>query len=154
MDVNDPHRLDLEGGVFGRLRQGRMRMIGPGCCALMNPSIGLNVSPRLPMPVAGNVAFIGQSGSLATAILDWGRKGIVGFSALVSLGALVDVGWGNLIDYFGGDSNTRAILIHMESIVNMRSFLSAAREVARRKPIIVIKAGTREAGDRDRRPEQ
>jgi acetyltransferase len=148
MDLTDQHRSNFERHVCDRLRQGRMRMIGPGCCALMNPSIGLNASPQLPMPVAGSVAFIGQSGSLATAILDWGRRGIVGFSAFVSLGALIDVGWGNLIDYFGSDANTRTILIHMESIVNMRSFLSAAREVALRKPIIVIKAGRTEAAAR------
>ena len=132
---------DLQQHVCQRLRQTRMRVIGPGCCALMNPSIGLNISPNLAMPVPGSVAFIGQSGSLATAVLDWGHRKIVGFSAFVSLGALLDVGWGNLIDYFGSDSNTRTILIHMESIVNMRSFLSAAREVALQKPIIIIKAG-------------
>ena len=93
------------------------------------------------MPVGGNVALITQSGSLATTIIDWSHKGIVGFSAFVSLGDMVDVGWGNLIDYFGDDWKTRAIVIHMESIVNMRSFLSAARAVALQKPIIVTKAG-------------
>ena len=134
-------RIDFERQLRERLRQSRMKLIGPGCCALMNPSLGLNVSPGLPMPVAGNVAFVAQSGSLATAIIDWSHKGIVGFSAFVSLGDLVDVGWGNLIDYFGGDWATRAILIHMESIANMRSFLSAARAVALQKPIIVTKAG-------------
>jgi acetyltransferase len=139
------HRLDFERQVRERLRRSRMKLIGPGCCALMNPSLGLNVSPGLPMPVAGNVAFITQSGSLATTIIDWSHKGIVGFSAFVSLGDMVDVGWGNLIDYFGDEWATRAILIHMESIVNMRSFLSSARAVALRKPIIVMKAGRTEA---------
>ena len=100
------------------------------------------------MPVAGNVALITQSGSLARAIIDWSHKGIVGFSAFVSLGDMVDVGWGNLIDYFGNDGTTRAILIHMESIGNMRSFLSAARAVALQKPIIVTRAGrTRAAAE-------
>jgi len=148
VDTTDQHFSELQRNVCQLLRQSRMRMIGPGCCALMNPSIGLNASPNLPMPVPGSVAFIGQSGSLATAILDWGRRRIVGFSAFVSLGALVDVGWGNLIDYFGSDTKTRTILIHMESIVNMRSFLSAAREVALQKPIIVIKAGRTEEAAR------
>jgi acetyltransferase len=143
-----PERRDIECRVRERLRQGRMKLIGPGCCALMNPSLGLNVSPGLPMPVAGHVAFIAQSGSLATAIIDWSHKGIVGFSAFVSLGDLVDVGWGNLIDYFGGDWGTRAILLHMESIANMRSFLSAARAAALQKPIIVTKAGRTNAAAR------
>ncbi len=147
-DGNAERRLDFECQVRERLRQSRMKLIGPGYCAVMNPPLGLNVSPGLPMPVAGNVAFISQSGSLATTIIDWSHKGIVGFSAFVSLGDMVDVGWGNLIDYFGADSATRAILIHMESIANMRSFLSAARAVALRKPIIVTKAGRTEAAAR------
>jgi acetyltransferase len=138
-------RREFERHVREQLRRSGMKLIGPGCCALMNPSLSLNVSPGLPMPVDGNVAFIAQSGSLATTIIDWSHKGIVGFSAFVSLGEMVDVGWGNLIDYFGAHSATRAILIHMESIVNMRAFLSAARAVALQKPIIVIKAGRTEA---------
>jgi acetyltransferase len=136
---------EFERQIRDRLRRTRMKLIGPGCCAWMNPSLGLNVSPGLPMPVAGNVAFIAQSGSLASTIIDCSHKGIVGFSAFVSLGDMVDVGWGNLIDYFGADWTTRAILVHMESIVNMRAFLSAARAVALKKPIIVIKAGRTEA---------
>ena len=128
----------FERQALDRLRRTRMKLIGPGCGALMNPSLGLNISPGLPMPVAGNVAFIAQSGSLGRSIIDWSHKGIVGFSAFVSLGDMVDVGWGNLIDYFGADWTTRAILVHMESIVNIRAFLSA---VALKKPIIVLKAG-------------
>jgi len=138
-------REEFEHQICDRLRRTRMKLIGPGCCALMNPALGLNVSPGLPMPVAGNVAVIAQSGSLARTIIDWSHKGIVGFSAFVSLGDMVDVGWGNLIDYFGADWTTRAILVHMESIVNMRAFLSAARAVALNKPIIVIKAARTEA---------
>jgi acetyltransferase len=145
LDGTAERRRGFERFVRERLRHSRTKLIGPGCCALMNPSLGLNVSPGLPMPVAGNVAFVAQSGSLATALIAWSHKGIVGFSALVSLGDLVDVGWGNLIDYFGDDWATRAILIHMESIANMRSFLSAARAVALQKPIIVTKAGRTEA---------
>jgi acetyltransferase len=86
-------RREFERHVREQLRRSGMKLIGPGCCALMNPSLGLNVSPGLPMPVAGNVAFIAQSGSLATTIIDWSHKGIVGFSAFVSLGEMVDVGW-------------------------------------------------------------
>src|SRR5262245_13458777 len=90
-------RRELERQIRDRLRRTRMKLIGPGCCALMNPSLGLNVSPGLPMPVAGNVAFIAQSGSLSSTIIDWSHKRIVGFSAFVSVGDMVDVGWGNLI---------------------------------------------------------
>jgi acetyltransferase len=97
----------------------------------------------------GNVAFLSQSGALLTAILDWSLKVQLGFSAFVSLGTMLDVGWGDLIDYFGNDPRTRSIVLYMESIGDdARGFLSAAREVALTKPIIVIKAGRTEAAAR------
>ena len=89
----------------------------------------------------GKVAFLSQSGALLTAILDWSLQEQVGFSAIVSTGSMLDVGWGDLIDFFGDDPATGSILLYMESVGDARSFLSAAREVALRKPIIVIKAG-------------
>ncbi len=89
----------------------------------------------------GSVGFISQSGALCTAVLDWSLKELVGFSAFVSVGSMVDVGWGDLIYYLGNDPKTRSIVIYMETIGNARSFLSAAREVALTKPIIVIKPG-------------
>jgi acyl-CoA synthetase (NDP forming) len=99
----------------------------------------------------GNVAFISQSGALLTAILDWSFKEQVGFSAFVSTGSMLDVGWGDLIDYLGNDPSTRSILVYMESIGDARAFLSAAREVALSKPIIVIKPGRSEQAPRRRR---
>ena len=102
------------------------------------------VSPRhIARP--GSVAFLSQSGALCTAILDWSLRENVGFSAFVSIGSMLDVGWGDLIDYFGDDPHTKSIVCYMESIGDARSFLSAAREVALTKPIIVIKAGRTEA---------
>ena len=93
----------------------------------------------------GTVGFLSQSGALCTAILDWSLRVNVGFSAFVSIGSMLDVGWGDLIDYLGDDPDTKSIVIYMESIGDARSFLSAAREVALTKPIIVIKAGRTEA---------
>ena len=94
----------------------------------------------------GNVAFISQSGALCTAVLDWSIKENVGFSSFVSIGSMLDVNWGDLIDYFGNDPRTQSIVIYMESIGDARAFLSAAREVSLTKPIIVIKAGRTAAG--------
>jgi acetyltransferase len=93
----------------------------------------------------GNVAFISQSGAICTAALDWSFDENVGFSAFISIGSMLDVGWGDLINYLGDDPNTHSIVIYMEAIGDARSFLSAAKEVARTKPIIVIKAGRTEA---------
>ncbi|MFZ0804117.1 MAG: GNAT family N-acetyltransferase [Terriglobales bacterium] len=138
----------LEKKIQEQLRRGSMRLIGPNCMGIMNPTIGLNATFANDPPLAGNVAFLSQSGALLTAILDWSKREQVGFSAIVSTGSMLDVGWGDLIDYFGNDPHTHSILLYMESIGNARSFLSAAREVALSKPVIVIKAGRSEAASR------
>jgi acetyltransferase len=131
-----------------RQRRGEMRIIGPNCLGVMIPSLGLNATFAKKMALTGNVAFISQSGALCTAVLDWSVHHKVGFSAFLSTGSMLDVGWGDLIDYFAQDFHTRSILIYMESVGEARSFLSAAREVALRKPIIVIKTGVSEAAAR------
>ncbi len=131
----------LEREIQGLLRKGDMRVIGPNCLGVMIPHAGLNATFAREMARPGKVAFLSQSGALLTAILDWSFQEQVGFSAIVSTGSMLDVGWGDLIDYFGEDSATESILLYMESVGDARSFLSAAREVSLRKPIIVIKAG-------------
>ena len=107
----------------------------------MNPGYGLNATFAGAMALPGNVGFISQSGALCTAILDWSFQENVGFSAFVSIGSMLDISWGDLIYYLGDDPMTKSIAIYMESIGDARSFLSAAREVALSKPIIVIKGG-------------
>ena len=114
----------------------------------LNPSVGLNATFAKEPPKAGNVAFLSQSGALLTAILDWSYRENVGFSSIVSTGSMLDVGWGDLIYHFGDDPRTKSILIYMESVGDAQSFLSAAREIALSKPIIVIKAGRSEAASR------
>ncbi len=136
---------ELEQQIREQLRRGDTRLIGPNCLGIMNPAIGLNATFAKELPRFGNVAFLSQSGALLTAILDWAQVEQVGFSGIVSTGSMLDVGWGDLIDYFGDDPHTKSILLYMESVGNARSFLSAAREVALRKPVIVIKAGRSEA---------
>ena len=140
--------VELERQIQEQLRRGSMRVVGPNCLGIMNPSVGLNATFAKGAPQAGNVAFLSQSGALLTAILDWGQLEQVGFSAIVSTGSMLDVGWGDLIYHFGDDPNTQSILLYMESVGDARSFLSAAREVALRKPVIVIKAGRSDAAAR------
>ena len=125
-----------------------MRIIGPNCLGVMNPVTGLNATFAGSMARAGSVGFISQSGALCTSVLDWSLREFVGFSAFISVGSMVDVDWGDLIDFLGDDPRTRSIVIYMESIGDARSFLSAAREVALTKPIIVIKPGRTEAAAR------
>ena len=144
--------LLLEEEIQKHLRRasslGGLRLIGPNCMGFMNPTIGLNATFAKSMPQNGNVAFLSQSGALLTAILDWSQQEQVGFSAIVSTGSMLDVGWGDLIYHFGDDPHTKSILLYMESVGDARSFLSAAREIALNKPIIVIKAGRSDAASR------
>jgi acetyltransferase len=137
--------LQLEEEILKNARRGKLRIIGPNCLGVMSPLSGLNATFAGGMARPGNVAFISQSGALCTAVLDWSLQEMVGFSCFISVGSMVDVGWGDLINYLGDDQRTRSIVIYMESIGDARSFLSAAREVALNKPIIVIKAGRTEA---------
>jgi acetyltransferase len=140
----------LEQEVLRQARRGGrpMRIIGPNCLGLMSPHSGLNATFASSMARPGRLGFISQSGALCTAILDWSQREMVGFSAFVSVGSMLDVGWAELIQYLGDDPQTRSIVIYMESVGDARAFLSAAREVALSKPIIVIKPGRTEAAAR------
>ncbi len=139
-----PEGAALEQEIL-KIARGKMRIIGPNCLGVMSPLNGLNATFAGAMARPGNVGFISQSGALLTSVLDWSFSENVGFSAFVSIGSMLDVNWGDLISYLGDDPNTTSIVIYMESIGDARSFLSAAREVALTKPIIVIKAGRTEA---------
>jgi len=118
-----------------------MRVIGPNCLGIIVPGYKMNVSFAANMPKKGNVAFISQSGALCTSALDWAIEQNIGFSYFVSIGNTMDVGFGDLIDYFGQDPNTKSIILYVESITFARQFMTAARAFARKKPIIVYKAG-------------
>jgi acetyltransferase len=140
-----PAGAELERRVVEEAKRGNLRVIGPNCLGVMCPLSGLNATFARGMALPGHVGFISQSGALCTAVLDWSLREQVGFSAFLSIGSMSDVGWGDLIDYLGQDARTRSILIYMETIGDARSFLSAAREVALSKPILVIKPGRTEA---------
>ncbi len=139
---------ELERQIASELRRGGMTLIGPNCLGVMNPLIGLNATFAEHIALPGNVAFLSQSGALCTAILDWSLQERVGFSAFVSTGSMVDVGWGDLIRYFGNDPNTHSILLYIESINDGPDFLAAAKHVAPKKPIIAIKAGRTHAASK------
>ncbi|MBK5103098.1 MAG: acetate--CoA ligase family protein, partial [Burkholderiales bacterium] len=132
--------VELERKI-AEIAHGKLRLIGPNCLGVMRPRTHLNATFASAMARPGTVGFISQSGALLTAVLDWSFRENVGFSACVSVGSMLDVDWGDLINFLGDDPHTHSIMIYMESIGNARSFISAAREVALTKPIIVIKAG-------------
>jgi len=143
-----PEGVKLEERLLENARRHKMRVIGPNCLGVMSPVSGLNATFAAGMARKGKVAFISQSGALCTSVLDWSFKENVGFSHFVSVGSMLDVDWGDLIYYLGDDPHTESIVIYMETIGDARSFLSAAREVALSKPIIVIKPGRTEGAAR------
>ncbi len=131
----------LEQEILKAARGKGLRVLGPNCLGVMVPPSKLNATFAGGLAESGHVAFLSQSGALCSAVLDWSRKTRVGFSAFVSVGAMLDVDWGDLITYLGDDPHTRSILCYMESAGDARKLLSAAREVALSKPIIVLKVG-------------
>ncbi|HEU4621008.1 MAG TPA: bifunctional acetate--CoA ligase family protein/GNAT family N-acetyltransferase [Burkholderiaceae bacterium] len=146
----------MSAGITGPLKQAMLdaarphllRLLGPNCIGLLVPRLGLNASFAHADALAGNLAFVTQSGALLTAVLDWTKSRGIGFSHMVSLGDRADVDAGDLLDWLASDVNTRAILLYLESIESARKFMSAARGAARNKPVIVVKAGRAGGGVR------
>ena len=118
-----------------------MRIVGPNCLGVIVPGLHLNASFAATTPQNGRLAFISQSGALCTSILDWSLSEQIGFSYFVSIGNMLDVTVADLIDYFGADARTDAILLYIESITEAREFMSATRAFARQKPIVAYKSG-------------
>jgi acetyltransferase len=116
-----------------------MKVLGPNRGGIIRPSSGLNASTFTVRPEAGKIAFITQSASLGSAVLDWAATNHIGFSMVVSLGSMVDLDFGDIIDFIGEDYRSRSIILYMESVGNARKFMSAARGFSRNKPIIVVK---------------
>lgn len=142
-DSGETSALDLksEHRISDIAAKHNVRVMGPDCMGVIRPSARLNTTPIQRMPKPGNVAFLSQSSALGSGVLDWAISKNIGFSAFVSLGSMLDVDFGDLIDHFGEDPETRSIIIYLESIRNARKFMSAARGFARTKPIIVLKPG-------------
>lgn len=131
----------IELAVLAKAREYGVRLIGPNCLGVMRPDIGLNATFNKGSAIAGNIAFVSQSGALCTAILDWAKSNDVGFSSVVSMGASVDVDFGEILDYLISDTKTHSILLYIEGIHNARSFMSSICAAARIKPVILVKVG-------------
>lgn len=139
---------DLERAVLEAARPTLLRVVGPNCVGLMSTGVGLNATFAHIGAKKGSIAFVTQSGAMATIVLDWATERGIGFSHLVSLGDMADVDFGDMLDYLANDPSTTAILLYVEAITSARKFMSAARAAARLKPVVVIKAGRHEAAAR------
>ena len=136
---------EREDKIVEYARKYGMRIIGPNCLGVIRPSSGFNATFARKGTKPGKIAFLSQSGALGTSVLDWAISRDIGFSAFASLGSMIDIDFGDLIDFFGVDSQTKSIIIYLESLgntlENAKKFMSAVRGFARNKPIIIIKAG-------------
>jgi acetyltransferase len=141
-----PLRAEHHRAMLAAARPHLLRIVGPGSLGVMAPARGINASVAHLSPRPGSLAFVTQSGTIETAMLDWAAARGIGFSRLVSLGDTIDVDLGDLLDYLADDPATRAILMYMESAAGARKFMSAARAAARSKPVIVVKAGRSSEG--------
>jgi acetyltransferase len=140
--------LTLEQAMLDAARPHLLRILGPNCIGLLVPGIGLNASFAPGNALPGKLAFVTQSGALATAMLDWANSRGIGFSHFISLGDSADVDFGDVLDYLASDAGTRSILMYAESVKAARKFMSAARAAARNKPVIIVKAGRAPDGAR------
>lgn len=118
-----------------------LRLIGPDRVGVIVPARKLNTGSATAVPPPGDLAFVSQSDSIATAMLEWATARQIGFSRIASLGEHAEIELGDILDYLALDLATRAVLIHLEGIADARRFMSAARAAARIKPVLVLKAG-------------
>ena len=131
----------LQQATLEAARPHLLRIVGPTCLGVLAPGAGVNASFAHIAPLKGDLAFVSQSGAMLTAVLDWATARGIGFSRMVSLGGMLDVDFGDMLDYLAQDGETRAILLYVEAITHARKFMSAARAASRLKPVVVIKAG-------------
>ena len=139
---------ELRQATLDAARPHLLRIVGPNCLGILVPGINLNASFSHLSPPKGDLAFVTQSGAMVTSVLDWAAPRGIGFSHLVSLGDMIDVDFGDMLDYLASDATTRAILLYIEGVTHARKFMSAARIAARTKPVIVVKAGRHAEGAR------
>ena len=141
-----PEGAALEDAILKEAKASRVRIVGPNCVGIISSAANLNASFIHAMPEPGSLAFVSQSGATCTAVLDFAVTQDIGFSHFISMGSMLDMDFGDVIDYLGNDPGTSAILLYVESITNHRKFMSAARAVSRVKPIVVFKVGRSAAG--------
>ena len=128
-------------------RREGLYLLGPNCLGFQRPALGLNAGTVGPLANTGPLALVSQSGALTASMLDWAPKNGVGFSSVISLGPHASVGLAEALDFLANDPQTQSILVYMEGISDARRFMSALRSAANAKPVIVLKAGRRAAGN-------
>jgi acetate---CoA ligase (ADP-forming) len=142
--------VERERELMEIVREFGMRLVGPNCMGVLNsaPEVSMNATFAPTMPPAGKVSFMSQSGAMGVTILDYAKEYGIGVSQFVSVGNKPDVSGNDLIEYWASDERTGVILMYVENFGNPRHFTKLAREITRKKPIIVVKSGRSLAGAR------
>jgi acetyltransferase len=140
--------VKLERELVRTCKKYGMRLVGPNVLGVIDTFTPLNASFAPEAPLRGNIAFLSQSGALCTAVLDWSIKEGIGFSKFVSLGNKADVEEVDLLPILAEDRDTNVILVYLEGIRDGGRFVDVVREVGRKKPVVILKAGVTEAGTR------
>ncbi|MDD3006389.1 MAG: acetate--CoA ligase family protein [Candidatus Pacebacteria bacterium] len=138
----------LEAEMQAIAREFDIAVIGPNCLGLADSINNLNASFANGMTRKGTLGFISQSGAICSAMLDWANVSGVGFSRFISFGNKVSVGEAELLEYFKDDKETTAVLAYLESFKDGEKFMKAAAELAKTKPLIIIKPGTSKASQK------
>ena len=132
--------------LYQKIKQHSIRMLGPNCLGLIDTQSALNASFAADMPAPGNIAFFSQSGALCTSILDWAANECIGFSKFISMGNKTDIDEVALIKAIENDASTKIILVYLEGVKNGTEFINAAKEITKKKPMIIVKSGGTTAG--------
>jgi acetyl coenzyme A synthetase (ADP forming)-like protein len=141
-----PEGAELEAEIARICRQKQVRLMGPNVLGLINTHHKMNASFASQMPDPGGISVISQSGALCTAILDWAKGRHLGLGKLISIGNKADLDETDFLRVLGRDDDTKVIAGYLESIENGEEFLEAAEETCSVKPVIILKAGTTQAG--------
>lgn len=141
-------RQMLDNAILSAAQKNQIRILGPNSYGYINPHVGINSSLAHMDAMPGNIGFISQSASLFTSVLDWAKQRNIGFSHCISLGDKLDLDFATLLDFLSSDPKTRTVMLYLEDIKDSRSFMSAARSLARNKPVLIIKPGRTEEAER------
>lgn len=139
--LDDKSREKLRAEIMEAAHPPALRVLGPKSMGVIVPSLNLNASLAHTKSLPGKTAFLSQSDSLFTTVLDWAGSHGIGFSHMISLGAQLDVTFADILDHLGADPLVRSILLYVESIHDARGFMSAARAASRNKPVLALRPG-------------
>ena len=142
----DAEGAELEKHLVATCQKHQVRMLGPNCLGVINTHHNLNASFASKTPLSGNISVLSQSGALATAILDWSAQRRLGLGKLVSIGNKADLNETDFLETFCQDEKTSVIVGYLESIVSGDQFIKVAEATSAIKPVIILKAGTTDAG--------